>query len=223
MLRFRTTGPRGARGGRGSFAASLFLVVLVLTGCSAPDTAAQPPSQPTQPASPGSPPAPADEPGTLPRSVPVSIDVPAIGARSSLVPLGLNPDRTVEVPPVDRPMQAGWYEHSPTPGETGPSVVLGHVDGGGKDGIFARLHELKPGDEIRIGREDKQVARFVVKRTEQLPKTDFPADQVYGDTKEPELRLITCGGSFDEAANSYRDNVITFAVFTGVVGASDSG
>jgi sortase (surface protein transpeptidase) len=143
----------------------------------------------------------------------VWIDVPGIRAHSSLVPLGLNADRTVEVPPVEAPMQAGWYEHSPTPGQTGPSIVLGHVDGGGQDGIFARLHELAPGDEIRIGREDEQVARFVVERTEQFPKTEFPADQVYGDTKGPELRLITCGGSFDEAANSYRDNVIVFAVF----------
>jgi LPXTG-site transpeptidase (sortase) family protein len=159
----------------------------------------------------------------LPRSLPVSIDVPAIGARSSLVPLGLNDDRTVEVPPVDRPMQAGWYEHSPTPGQTGPSIVLGHVNGHGQDGIFARLNELKSGDEIRIAREDKKVARFVVKRTEQFPKTEFPADEVYGDTQEPELRLITCGGSFDETANSYRDNVIAFAVFAGVVTATEPG
>jgi len=221
-LRFRTT---GTRGGRGTLAASLLLVVLILTGCSAPDTAAQPKPQPTQPTSPRSatPPPHANEPGTLSRSRPVWIDVPGIRAHSSLVLLGLNADRTVEVPPVDPPMQAGWYEHSPTPGQTGPSVVLGHVNGGGQDGIFARLHELKPGDEIRIGREDEQVARFVVERTEQFPKTEFPADQVYGDTREPELRLITCGGSFDEAANSYRDNVIVFAVFTVVVDATEPG
>ena len=220
-MRFRTT---GTRGGRGTLAASLFLVVLVMTGCSAPGTAAQP-TPPTLPAAPrdGTPAPPADEPNALPRSRPVSIDVPAIGAHSSLVPLGLNADQTVEVPPVDQPTQAGWYEHSPTPGQTGPSVVLGHVNGGGQDGIFARLHELEPGDEIRIGREDEQVARFVVARTEQVPKTEFPADRVYGDTPGPELRLITCGGSFDEAAHSYRDNVIVFAVFTGVVDATGPG
>ncbi|MFC4853004.1 class F sortase [Actinophytocola glycyrrhizae] len=221
-MRFRTT---GTRGGRGTLAASLLLVVLILAGCSAPDTAAQPTPQPTQSTSPRSktPPPPADESGSLPRSRPVWIDVPGIRAHSSLVPLGLNADRTVEVPPVDQPMQAGWYKHSPAPGQTGPSVVLGHVNGGGHDGIFARLHELKPGDEIRIGREDKQVTRFVVERIEQFPKTEFPAGQVYGDTKEPELRLITCGGSFDKAANSYRDNVIVFAVFTGVVDATEPG
>lgn len=218
-MRFRTT---GTRGGRGTLAASLLLVVLSLTGCSAPDTAARPTPQPTSSRSETTPP-PANEPGTLSRSRPVWIDVPGIRAHSSLVPLGLNADRTVEVPPVDQPMQAGWYEHSPTPGQTGPSVVLGHVNGGGQDGIFARLHELKPGEEIHIGRADKQVARFVVERTEQFPKTEFPADEVYGDTKEPQLRLITCGGSFDEAANSYRDNVIVFAVFTDVVDATEPG
>jgi hypothetical protein len=34
---------------------------------------------------------------------------------------------------------------------------------------------------------------------------------VYGMTPEPTLRLITCGGVFDSASRSYRDNVIVFA------------
>lgn len=219
-MRFRTT---GTTGGRGTVAASLFLLVLVLTGCSTAGSAPTPRPTPTgtqstsqtqsqqqnhEPASNG-----------LPRSNPLWIDVPAIGAKSSLVPLGLNADDTVEVPPVDQPLQAGWYKHSPTPGQTGPAVVLGHVNGGGRDGVFARLHELRAGDEIRIGREDGQVARFVVERTDQVPKNEFPADSVYGNTSEPELRLITCGGSFDEDADSYRDNIIVYAVFTAVVDA----
>lgn len=201
------------RGGRGTLAASLLLVVLA--GCASPDpTPAPTPDQPslTSPA-----PTPDQASGGLVASRPLWIDVPAIGTHSSLVPLGLNDDRTVEVPPVDEPMQAGWYEHGPTPGQVGPSVILGHVNGGGQDGIFARLHELAVGAEIHIGREDGQVARFVVSRTEQIPKAEFPADAVYGNTTEPELRLITCGGTFDESADSYRDNVIAFATFTGVV------
>lgn len=193
-------------------AASSFLAVLVLTGCSTPDT----PDRETRPTHQLQEQRPDQGASSLTRSRPLWIEVPDIGAHSSLIPLSLNADRTVEVPSVDQPMQAGWYQHSPTPGQTGPSVVLGHVNGGGRDGIFARLHELDPGDEIRIGREDGQVAQFVVERTEQVPKTHFPTDAVYGNTTDPELRLITCGGSFDEAADSYRDNVIAFAVFTGV-------
>lgn len=198
-------------GGRGVAAVSLLLAAL--TACSSPT----PDSAPREVTSTSSAPAPAPATAAgLPASRPLWIDVPAIATHSSLVPLGLNDDRTVEVPPVEQPMQAGWYEHGPTPGQTGPSVVLGHVNGGGQDGIFARLHELKPGDEIRVGREDGQVARFVVDRTEQIPKKEFPADAVYGNTAEPELRLITCGGSFDDDADSYRDNIIAFATFAGV-------
>lgn len=153
----------------------------------------------------------------LPASAPAWLDVPDIGARSTLLPLGLNDDRTVAVPSVHEPMQAGWYRYGPTPGETGPAVVLGHVNGDGRDGIFARLHQLVPGAEVRVGRSDGTVARFTVTRIDQVPKDRFPADEVYGDTTTPELRLITCGGAFDDAAGSYRDNIIAYAGLTGVV------
>ncbi|MER5393001.1 class F sortase [Saccharopolyspora sp. NPDC002686] len=202
----------GIRGGRAVAAAPVCIVAALsfaLSGCSAADqpldlrTAA--PAQQVQAAS------------ALSPAPPTWIEIPRIGARSSLLPMGLNPDRTVETPSVHEPMQAGWYRYSPTPGEVGPAVVLGHVNGDGQDGIFARLDELRPGDEVRIGREDGQVARFVVHRMAQEPKSGFPRDEVYGDTTDPQLRLITCGGSFDRSARSYRDNIIAFATFVGAV------
>lgn len=211
-----------ARGGRGIAVASPLLAlvaVVALSNCSPADQE----TDLAHPATTGETTT-ATDPGHekgqgstgLPRSEPAWLDVPAIDARSSLIPLGLNPDRTVAVPPVHEPMQAGWYRYSPTPGEPGPAVILGHVNGDGKDGIFVRLHELKRGDEIRVGREDGTVARFTVKRMAQVPKDRFPTEDVYGDTAGPELRLITCGGPFDETARSYRDNIIAFATFTGV-------
>jgi sortase (surface protein transpeptidase) len=142
---------------------------------------------------------------------PAEISIPRIGAHSSLVGLALNADGSVEVPPVTAPMQAGWFAGGPKPGEPGPAVILGHVNGGGHAGIFARLHELKPGDEVLIGRADGTSARFVVRRVDEVAKDQFPTDEVYGDTAGPELRLITCGGTFDKAAHSYRDNVIVYA------------
>ncbi|KAA5834478.1 class F sortase [Saccharopolyspora hirsuta] len=205
--------PSRARGHRGGRATAPVLVAaalsLVLSGCSAAD----------QPLDLGTTTAPQQVQAAtaLAPSPPTWIEVPRIDARSSLVPLGLNPDRTVELPSVHEPMQAGWYRYSPTPGAVGPAVVLGHVNGDGQDGVFARLRELQPGDEIRIGRQDGQVARFVVHRMAQEPKSGFPADEVYGDTADPQLRLITCGGAFDGTARSYRDNIIAFATFTGTV------
>ena len=147
----------------------------------------------------------------LAKSVPVSLRIPSIDAQSTLVQLGLNPDNTVQLPPVSTPMQAGWYKYSPTPGEMGPAIILGHVDGDKQEGIFFRLHELKPGDQVLVTRADGSTATFVVTRTQEEPKTQFPADQVYGDTSDAELRLITCGGQFDKSAKSYLDNIIVYA------------
>lgn len=164
---------------------------------------------------PTAPPAPITRAGiALPASDPVELRIPAIDATSTLVPLGLNADDTVEVPPVETPMQAGWYRFGPTPGQLGPAVILGHVDGGGHDGIFARLHELRPEDEVIVTRRDGRTATFTVTRVAQVPKTEFPAQEVYGNSDAAELRLITCGGSFDAERDSYRDNVIAYATLT---------
>lgn len=146
-----------------------------------------------------------------PDAVPVEVAIPALDVRSTLIPLGVNQDGTVEVPPVTEPMQAGWYEHGPTPGELGPAVLLGHVDGNGVPGVFHGLARLAVGDRIEVTRSDRTVASFVVRETVRVAKDRFPTQEVYGETTDAQLRLITCGGAFDEQANSYRDNVIVYA------------
>jgi hypothetical protein len=150
-------------------------------------------------------------PPSLAASTPVSVDIPKIGAHSSLVQLGLNADQTIEVPPVSTPMQAGWYKLGPTPGEIGPAVILGHVDGNKQAGIFYRLHELAAGDKVSVGRQDGSTAMFTVQKVERDAKDAFPTDAVYGDTSTADLRVITCGGAFDSKAHSYVDNIIVFA------------
>jgi hypothetical protein len=147
----------------------------------------------------------------LPAATPTDVDIPKIGAKSTLVPLGLNADETIQVPPVSTPMQAGWYTKAPTPGEVGPAVILGHVDGNKLPGIFFRLKELAPGDEVLVSRQDGTTAKFLVDRVERVAKSTFPTDEVYGNTTGPELRLITCGGEFDHGAHSYKDNIVVFA------------
>jgi LPXTG-site transpeptidase (sortase) family protein len=145
------------------------------------------------------------------RSLPVQLRIPKIGAVSSLVQLGLNPDGTVQVPPVSQPMQAGWYAGGAAPGEVGPAVLLGHVDGDRQEGVFFRLHELAVGDDVDITRADGVVLHFTVTKTTEVSKDAFPTDAVYGRTGDPELRLITCGGSFNSAAHSYVDNIVVYA------------
>lgn len=146
--------------------------------------------------------------------MPTWVKVPAIGATSSLVQLGLNADRTIEVPPVSQPLQAGWYRYSPTPGENGPAVILGHIDGNHQEGIFWRLHQVKAGDTVLVGRQDGSTLTFRVTRVDEVAKSAFPTGAVYGNTADPELRLITCGGAFDASTRNYLDNVIVYATLT---------
>ncbi len=152
----------------------------------------------------------------LAASPPTTVSVPSIGATSSLMDLGQNSDGSLAVPPLTNPMQAGWYDKSPTPGSLGPAVILGHINGDGKPGIFYKLKDVKAGDQVMVARKDGQTAVFTVAHIDTVPKAAFPADQVYGDTPDAQLRLITCGGVFDPAARSYEANVIVYANLTEV-------
>lgn len=138
--------------------------------------------------------------------------MPAIGAHSTLVPLGLNPDKTVQVPPLSAPGQAGWYSLGAIPGDPGPAVILGHVDSHAVEGIFFRLKQLKPGDVVSISRADQSTIAFRITHVDTVPKSSFPTNAVYGDTPGPEIRLVTCGGDLDTAAHSYLSNVIAWGV-----------
>ncbi len=144
---------------------------------------------------------------------PDRVRIPAIGVDALLIPLGLNPDRTLAVP--SKAEIAGWYTGAPTPGEVGPSIVVGHVDWRGEQGVFKRLDQLRPGDQVEFRSRDEVTATFVVTHSERVPKDAFPTQRVYGNTAGPELRLITCGGIFDRTMGHYRDNVIVYAKAVG--------
>jgi sortase (surface protein transpeptidase) len=222
-----TSAPR-SRGRRGTLAAAAAAVLIaggawaVGTGLAASSsgppapaaltvaTALPSPSAAPVPAA-GAPDAQALETKTLPRARPVSLRIPAIGVDSpSLVALAKESDGTLEVP-AD-PADAGWYVPGPAPGQFGPAVIAGHVDGGGGPGVFYRLGELRAGAEVEVTREDGSTARFVVDKVERYAKDAFPTAAVYGDsTHRSELRLITCGGDFDDATGHYVDNVVAYA------------
>ena len=151
-------------------------------------------------------------PAGLARSVPVALDIPAVGIHTPLIQLGLNPDGTLAVPPLTRAAPAGWYRFLASPGEVGTAVVVGHVDSA-RDGpaVFFRLGLLRPGDTVTVRRADGRDVRFVVDAVRRYAKDGFPADEVYRSATYPALRLITCGGRFDRRHHHYRDVVVIYA------------
>jgi hypothetical protein len=147
----------------------------------------------------------------LPASNPVSVSVPSAGIESELLSLGLREDGSLEVPPDGPGAPAGWYNGSPTPGELGPAVLLGHVNAtGGGPGVFANLRQLKTGDLIRVARKDGTTSVFTFDHANAYSKDEFPTQTVYGNTDGPELRLITCDG-YDPATGLFDDNYVVFA------------
>jgi hypothetical protein len=140
---------------------------------------------------------------------PASIWINSIGAGSELIDLGLNADGSLEVP-VDFGV-AGWWKRGPRPGDPGPAVITGHLDSSKGPGVFAKLGRVKPGDEITVRRNDGTKLTFAVTRIDRYPKRAFPTRNVYTGTDAPELRVITCGGTFDRSSASYEDNIVVFA------------
>jgi hypothetical protein len=152
---------------------------------------------------------------SLARSVPMSVDIPAIGVSSDLLHLGLNPDGTLQVPSLYTAAdEAAWYKYSATPGQRGAAVIEGHVDTYQGPAVFFRLGALRPGEHIDVRLADGVTAVFRVTGVRQYSKTNFPARMIYGASGYAALRLITCGGAFDYASGHYLSTTVVFASLT---------
>ncbi len=141
---------------------------------------------------------------------PVGVTIPALGIdTATVVPVGVEPDGVMEVPPAD---QLGWYRHGVTPGEMGSAVVAGHVIDPSGPGVFRYLADLELGDEVTVTDAEGVVRRFVVTEVELHDKAAVPFDEVFARSGEPQLVLVTCGGDWDADRRSYRANVVVTAV-----------
>lgn len=185
-------------------------MLLAVAGCAAAPAQDLPPADSAGSSS-LAPPTVAGPPITRPADLrPVAIRIPAIGVDESVFEsLHLMPSGELAAP-VDY-ARVGWYAEGAVPGEPGPAVIAGHVDSRAGPAVFYRLRDLKPGDEVAVNRSDGQLITFTVDSVRSYPKAEFATAEVYGPVPGAALRLITCGGSFDRSAGSYRDNIVVFA------------
>jgi LPXTG-site transpeptidase (sortase) family protein len=197
-----------------AFAAGLVVIVggtagLLLTHHSTPALRPVAAGASALPAPTGTIVAPPQSANPAPVARPVSLTIPLIGVKTSLITLGLASGGAMQVP--SSVAVAGWYTGSPRPGSIGSSVIVGHVDSTSAHGVFYRLDELKAGDDVYVKRADETTAEFRVTEIQQYLKDKFPTQTVYGPTPDAELRLITCGGAFDSATGHYLSNIVVYA------------
>jgi hypothetical protein len=186
--------------------AALVALTLLAAGCGTAPAA--PPGSPGPAAAPV---AVAADPGPVP--APARLRIPAIGVDSAIVGIGV--DGSGALVPPDGTEVTGWYADGPAPGGPGPALLAGHVDSRSGPAVLYRLREVPIGARLEVDRADGSTVAFVVTGIVQTAKAAFPTDAVYAPTPGPELRLVTCGGTFDPAIGHYRDNVVVDAVAVG--------
>ncbi|MFI6977331.1 class F sortase [Embleya sp. NPDC050154] len=167
------------------------------------------PAPPTPPTPPTPPAVPTEAP-PMRASTPIRIRIPELGISAPLTRVGLDKAGGIDVPTRDDRNLAGWYEGGVTPGQKGTASIVGHVDTAAGPAVFYPLGSLPRDSRIEIDREDGSVAAFVVDGVEAFARDDFPAARVFGDATRPELRLLTCGGTYSRKTH-YSGNVVVFA------------
>jgi hypothetical protein len=172
-------------------------------GAPAPGSSRATPSAPATPT-----------PTPLGRSKPVRMHIPAMGVDRKVARLGLaKGGKMLKLP--KKPKRPGWFDRSVTPGEMGPMIVIGYIDAGIRGrGVFERLHKLGKGDQITMTRKDGVVATYRVDRIKSYPPAKLPVRKVYGASRSPVLRIITCGGSLTKGARP--TNVVVYASLVGI-------
>ncbi|MEU8760274.1 class F sortase [Streptomyces sp. NPDC048659] len=138
------------------------------------------------------------------------IRIPALRVAAPVMDVGLDPNGWIAAPPAQDANLAGWYQNGIAPGQRGTAVVVGHVDNMAGPAVFYGLGSLQKGQHVEVERYDGRVAVFEIYGVEVYAKDDFPGVQVYADTGEPELRVITCGGGYSRS-RGYDGNVVVYA------------
>lgn len=148
---------------------------------------------------------------------PQRLDIPAMGVQAPVVARGLDRDGAIEPPPYDQPGVVGWYAGGTRPGAIGTALFVGHVDTESRPAVFYKLSALRIGEKIRVARSDGRMAEFTVDDVQVIGRDDFDAQQAYGvrQSGRAELRLVTCGGTFDRTSRTYTANVVVSAYLSG--------
>ena len=142
--------------------------------------------------------------------LPVRLKIPKINVDSPIVSVGLTSFGAMDAP--TGPMEVGWFNLGPKPGEVGSAVIDGHS--GYKDNIpavFDDLPQLTLGDNIYIENNKGEIIVFVVKKIQKYyPNAD--ASEIFNSNDGlAHLNLITCVGIWDTETKSRSERLIIFA------------
>lgn len=141
--------------------------------------------------------------------LPLRLAIPKLGVDAPIHAVGLTPTMAMDVP--QRAEDVGWYEYSTRPGMKGNSILAGHLDWKGTDGVFRRLSTLRKGDVMAVRGADGEERRYAVEWNREWQFTVAPIGTVFEALELPALTLITCGGSWNPQTQKYDTRVVVRA------------
>jgi hypothetical protein len=152
-----------------------------------------------------------------PVEVPLELRIPSLKVNAPVLGVGITAENYMDSPkgPIDDPVwhSAFWYRGSGIPGDPGTAAIAGHVnDPLGRPEIFARLHDLRPGQSIIVHDTVSKIdIRFIVDEIKvySIQESSDPAvlTRIFGVAPLPgagsepgsdglsHLTLITCAGN----------------------------
>lgn len=137
---------------------------------------------------------------------PVNLTISSIGVNTTVESLGQTPTGLIEVPKSYG--VAGWYNKSSVPGKSGPTVLVGHYTGG-NNGVFDNLKNLKKGDLITTTNGKGQSVTYRVAAMNEYDRDKVPMAEIFKNSKETRLEIITCAGKWQ--ANNYNKRLVVTA------------
>lgn len=138
------------------------------------------------------------------------VSIPSISVKARVIPMGVNPDKSVQSPV--NIFDSGWYNGSSKPGEDGAMFIDAHASGPTRMGLFAYLDTLEKDDEVMVEKGDGTTLTYKVVHKEILLLENLDMNKAlnpYGDTQKA-LNLMTCIGEWIEDKQTYDHRVIIY-------------
>lgn len=149
---------------------------------------------------------------TVAPDLPKYIKIDKLGINAVILAMGVDSKNKLEAP--NNIYNAGWYNGSSRPGESGGMLLEGHSGIGNYPGIFGHLDNLNKGDTIQVVRGDNKVFTYKVvdKKIFDVKKVDMGSMMVSKNPDKPGLNLITCFGEATPGTTEFSHRQIVYAV-----------
>jgi hypothetical protein len=142
---------------------------------------------------------------------------PSVGIDNAIEEIGITNNQLDT--PKDAVNKVGWYYIYAKPGFGKNAVFAAHVNYNFKQGPFANLSKVKPGDQITVQMQDGPAYVYEVIFYQRYDVKAIPMGELIDAPQKPAtdewITLITCGGRFlqtqDNGLGEYLDREVVIA------------